>query len=106
MYGTWNITVDVSGQLFTQSFQVAEYVLPKFRVDVQLPKYGTLQESTTTAVIRDELTLRLNKDVKHFHCYVCIFAFYVVKFCAMMLKCNYITEHKKSRQVYSATKQI
>ena len=89
MYGTWNITVDVSGQLFTQSFQVAEYVLPKFRVDVQLPKYGTLQESTTTAVIRDELTLRLNKDVKHF-------VFYVVKFCAMMLKCNYITEHKKS----------
>ena len=66
MYGTWNITVDVSGQLFTQSFQVAEYVLPKFRVDVQLPKYGTLQESTTTAVIRDELTLRQNKDILHF----------------------------------------
>ena len=50
--GDWNISVDVSGQIFTQSFQVAEYILPKFRVDVQLPDYGTLEESTTTAIIK------------------------------------------------------
>ena len=50
--GQWNITVDVSGQLFSKDFQVAEYVLPKFRVSVDLPDYGTFDESTTTAVIR------------------------------------------------------
>ena len=50
--GDWNITVDVSGQLFSKSFQVAEYVLPKFRVDVDLPDYGTFDETTTTAIVR------------------------------------------------------
>lgn len=38
--GDWNITVDVSGQIFHQSFLVAEYVLPKFDVDVTVPEYG------------------------------------------------------------------
>ena len=38
--GDWNITVDVSGQLFRQSFLVAEYVLPKFDVEVIVPEYG------------------------------------------------------------------
>ena len=38
--GDWNITVDVSGQLFKQSFLVAEYVLPKFDVEVIVPEYG------------------------------------------------------------------
>ncbi len=50
--GDWNITVDVSGQVFTKSFQVVEYVLPKFRVDVDLPDYGLVSEPTTKAVIR------------------------------------------------------
>lgn len=50
--GDWNITVDVSGQLFSKSFQVAEYVLPKFKVDVDLPEYGTFDETTTTAIVR------------------------------------------------------
>ena len=40
--GDWNITVDVSGQLFKQSFLVAEYVLPKFDVEVIVPEYGRL----------------------------------------------------------------
>ena len=52
VYGDWNITVDVSGQLFSKPFQVAEYVLPKFRVDVDLPDYGTFDETTTTAIVR------------------------------------------------------
>ena len=38
--GDWNITVDVSGQLFHQAFLVAEYVLPKFDVEVIVPEYG------------------------------------------------------------------
>ena len=40
--GNWNISVDVNGQIFTKSFQVAEYVLPKFQVIVRaiiLQKY-------------------------------------------------------------------
>ena len=32
--GNWNISIDVNGQIFTKSFQVAEYVLPKFQVTV------------------------------------------------------------------------
>ena len=40
--GDWNITVDVSGQLFHQSFLVAEYILPKFDVEVIVPEYGRL----------------------------------------------------------------
>ena len=31
--GNWNISVDVNGQLFSKTFQVAEYVLPKFQVN-------------------------------------------------------------------------
>ena len=38
--GDWHIAVDVSGQLFYTSFLVAEYVLPKFDVDVVVPEYG------------------------------------------------------------------
>ena len=40
VHGDWNITVDVSGQLFHQSFLVAEYILPKFDVEVIVPEYG------------------------------------------------------------------
>ena len=50
--GDWNITVDVSGQLVSKSFQVAEYILPKFQLEVDMPDYGTLDETTTKAVIR------------------------------------------------------
>ena len=31
--GNWNISVDVNGQVFTKSFQVAEYILPNFQVN-------------------------------------------------------------------------
>ena len=30
--GNWNISVDVNGQVFVKTFQVAEYILPKFQV--------------------------------------------------------------------------
>ncbi len=39
--GDWNITVDVSGQVFHRSFLVAEYVIPKFGVDIKLPHFST-----------------------------------------------------------------
>lgn len=50
--GDWTIEVDVSGQVFNKTFQVAEYVLPKFRVDVDLPDYGIINETSTTAIIK------------------------------------------------------
>ena len=51
--GDWTIQVDVSGQVFNKTFQVAEYVLPKFRVDVDLPNaYGIINETSTTAIVR------------------------------------------------------
>ncbi|QQP52137.1 CD109 antigen, partial [Caligus rogercresseyi] len=50
--GDWNITVDVSGQKFSKSFQVVEYVLPQFIVDIDIPKYGLFDEGLTTAKIK------------------------------------------------------
>ncbi len=50
--GDWNITIDVSGQVFSRGFQVAEYILPKFKLDMDLPDFGTINEGSTTAVIR------------------------------------------------------
>ncbi len=49
--GDWNITVDVSGQEFHKSFLVAEYVLPKFGVDILLPDYGTFSQGDMTVQI-------------------------------------------------------
>ncbi len=49
--GDWNITVIVLGQEFSKSFKVAEYVLPKFEVDVSVPTYATFKESEVTAAI-------------------------------------------------------
>ena len=50
--GDWNITVEVSGQVFSKSFLVAEYVLPKFEVDIDLPDYGTFTDGTRPVTIR------------------------------------------------------
>lgn len=37
--GNWQIKVVVKGDSFTKKFEVAEYVLPKFEVKVDLPSY-------------------------------------------------------------------
>eukprot|EP00094_Tigriopus_californicus_P007480 TCALIF_07202-PA protein Name:"Similar to CUBN Cubilin (Canis familiaris)" AED:0.20 eAED:0.21 QI:0/0.76/0.57/0.97/0.85/0.88/35/0/3998 len=50
--GDWNITVDVNGQMFSKNFLVAEYVLPKFGVDIELPDFGTFSGGETTATIK------------------------------------------------------
>lgn len=39
-------------QIFTKSFLVAEYVLPKFEVDVELPDYATFSDGKTVATIK------------------------------------------------------
>jgi CD109 antigen len=50
--GDWNLTVVVSDQVFAKTFLVAEYVLPKFEVDIDLPDYGTFTDGTRPVTIR------------------------------------------------------
>lgn len=49
--GDWNITVSVYDQSFHKSFQVAEYVLPKFEVGITTPPYTTFKDSRVSATI-------------------------------------------------------
>merc|ERR1719334_524294 len=48
--GNWNITADVNGQMFSKVFQVAEYILPKFQVDVDIPTYATFTDRVTATI--------------------------------------------------------
>ena len=50
--GNWNITVEVLGQKSSASVMVAEYVLPKFEVEVLLPQYVTFKDNEITATIK------------------------------------------------------
>jgi len=54
--GDWNITAVVSGQSFTKQFQVAEYVLPKFEVTIDLPPYLTFNHSKMVATVKAKYT--------------------------------------------------
>ncbi|XP_054284946.1 CD109 antigen-like isoform X2 [Macrosteles quadrilineatus] len=60
--GDWNISVSVAGQSFSQSFQVAEYILPKFEVTVDVPKHATFKDSRVVATVRAKYTY--GKQVK------------------------------------------
>lgn len=50
--GDWNITVNVLDQVFNKGFLVAEYVLPKFEVTIDVPKHATFKDSRVVATIR------------------------------------------------------
>ncbi|XP_046675493.1 CD109 antigen-like isoform X2 [Homalodisca vitripennis] len=54
--GDWNITVSVLDQVFSKSFQVAEYVLPKFEVTIDVPKHATFKDSKVVATVRAKYT--------------------------------------------------
>ncbi|KAB7494034.1 Antigen, partial [Armadillidium nasatum] len=54
--GQWNITVDVLGQKTVASVLVAEYVLPKFEVEVDLPKYATFDDREIVATVKARYT--------------------------------------------------
>jgi CD109 antigen len=49
--GDWNITVVVMDQSFYKTFQVAEYVLPKFEVTIDAPGHATFKDSHIVATI-------------------------------------------------------
>lgn len=49
--GDWNITVVVMDQYFYKTFQVAEYVLPKFEVTIDAPVHATFKDSHLVATV-------------------------------------------------------
>ncbi|XP_075211329.1 CD109 antigen-like isoform X2 [Lycorma delicatula] len=58
--GDWNITITVLDQVFHKSFQVAEYVLPKFEVTIDVPKHATFKDSKVVATVRSKYTYGRN----------------------------------------------
>lgn len=50
--GNWRITVTVLDQVFTKDFEVAEYVLPKFEVNVDAPEHATFNDSKVVVGIK------------------------------------------------------
>jgi len=49
--GDWNIVITVLDQVFQKSFLVAEYVLPKFEVTIEVPEHTTFKQSVVSATI-------------------------------------------------------
>ncbi|EFA04694.1 CD109 antigen-like Protein [Tribolium castaneum] len=52
--GNWNISVKIHGQTFSKSIEVAEYILPKFIVNIQAPKHMTFKENVLVANIQTQ----------------------------------------------------
>jgi hypothetical protein len=50
--GDWKIEVSFKTQKETHPFTIAEYVLPKFNVEIDLPSYATFNQSKIVARIR------------------------------------------------------
>ncbi|XP_068084683.1 CD109 antigen isoform X2 [Anabrus simplex] len=54
--GDWTIVVTALDQTFSKSFHVAEYVLPKFEVTVDIPPHATFKDSRVVATVRCKYT--------------------------------------------------
>ncbi|XP_074093432.1 CD109 antigen isoform X2 [Macrotis lagotis] len=54
--GDWSIQARVNGQTYYQSFQVLEYVLPKFEVTVQTPLYHSLNYKSLNGTVTARYT--------------------------------------------------
>ncbi|GLG95490.1 uncharacterized protein GBIM_02438 [Gryllus bimaculatus] len=54
--GDWSIVVTILDQTFQKSFHVAEYVLPKFEVTVDVPPHGTFKDSHIVATVHAKYT--------------------------------------------------
>lgn len=52
--GDWRIVITLFDQVFSKTFQVAEYVLPKFEVIIEAPKHATFKDSKIVAKIRSK----------------------------------------------------
>ncbi|XP_006835854.1 PREDICTED: CD109 antigen [Chrysochloris asiatica] len=56
IFGDWSIQVQVNDQTYFQSFQVSEYVLPKFEVTLQTPLYFSLNSKSLNGTIMAKYT--------------------------------------------------
>lgn len=54
--GDWSIQVQVNDQHYYQSFQVSEYVLPKFEVTLQMPLYCSLNAKNLSGTVTAKYT--------------------------------------------------
>uniref|UniRef100_A0A667HA66 CD109 molecule n=1 Tax=Lynx canadensis TaxID=61383 RepID=A0A667HA66_LYNCA len=54
--GDWSIQVQVNDQTYYQSFQVSEYVLPKFEVTLQTPLYCSLNSKSLNGTVTAKYT--------------------------------------------------
>jgi len=54
--GNWVIIVDIKGQTFQRDFEVAEYVLPTFEVQVLLPPFATYNKPDVVATVTAHYT--------------------------------------------------
>ncbi|XP_008065500.1 CD109 antigen [Carlito syrichta] len=54
--GDWSIQVQVNDQTYYQSFQVSEYVLPKFEVALQTPLYCSMNSKNLNGTITAKYT--------------------------------------------------
>ncbi|XP_047619762.1 CD109 antigen [Phacochoerus africanus] len=54
--GDWSIQVQVNDQTYYQSFQVSEYVLPKFEVALQTPLYCSLNSKSLNGTVTAKYT--------------------------------------------------
>lgn len=50
--GKWNISVTIDGQHYFKTIEVANYILPKFIIDIQAPKHMTFTQNILTATIQ------------------------------------------------------
>lgn len=49
--GEWSVNVDVDGEIHKKSFEIAEYVVPKFRVDIDTDKDVIYSDGRIAATI-------------------------------------------------------
>lgn len=50
--GEWNVHVDIKGQKFKKHFDVAEFILPTYEVQIDLPTYVTYNKSDVVATVK------------------------------------------------------
>lgn len=43
--GNWNISVNIHGQTYNKTIEVAEYIYPKFIVDIQSDEHVTFKDN-------------------------------------------------------------
>lgn len=52
LFGEWSIVANVLGQEFAKQITIAEYVLPSFDVDLEVPTYATINQPIILTTIR------------------------------------------------------